>query len=172
MEQLDKALENLKAAILSRSPKTQGILVEWIHKWAALLRNEKTFPRNRLPNLPYYKRGDVIRVEFGFNVGVEFGGIHYAVVVEENNNKKSEHVVVVPLTSRTSGKAVFKNDVLLGNVINDVATVAKPNQIRVISKMRIKRKKIARLSGKQLQLIDDQLKEILRLELDKQTELV
>ena len=167
MEQLDKALENLKAAILSRPPKTQEILIAWLNKWAALLRSEESFPKDRLPRLPFYKRGNIVYADLGFNVGAEFGGVHYAVVIERNNGKKSENLLVVPLTSKTPGKPIYKTDVMLGNVINDqTETVAKPSQVRAISKMRIIKLvvddnlKRVKLNNEQLQRIDDQLQEI------------
>jgi len=172
MEQLDKALENLKAAILSRPPKKQQLLVDWLNKWSRLLQSEDTFMPS---SLPYYKRGDIIYADFGFNVGAEYGGVHYAVVMEVDNNKANRNILVVPLTSNTSGQPVSRNDVFLGNDVitwKEAGTVAKPNQIRAISKMRILKPvkagdRLARLSGAQLQLIDNKLKEFLRLGLDK-----
>ena len=172
MDKLDHALESLKAAILAKPPKTQGILTDWLEKWARLLRREDTFQPS---SLPYYKRGDIVYADFGFNVGSEYGGVHYAVVMELDNSKANGNILVVPLTSHTPGKPVSRHDIFLGDQVitwTEAGTVAKPNQIRSISKMRIIKPvkagdKLARLTGAQLQLIDDKLKEFLRLGLDK-----
>ena len=168
-DELDNALQNLKNAILTKSPKVQIILTEWINKWSKYIVREQNFKPDFLP---YYKRGDVVYADFGFNVGAEYGGIHYAVIVEINNNKRNENVIVVPLTSLDKNKTISdipKADVYIGdNVIEwtDSATIAKPNQIRAISKMRIvkpvrKDDKRARLNSEQMTLIENRLKELL-----------
>ncbi|MGR5970055.1 type II toxin-antitoxin system PemK/MazF family toxin [Bacillus paranthracis] len=40
----------------------------------------------------------VVHVDFGFNVGAEYGGFHWAVVIQ-NDNKAAHTIVVVPLSS-------------------------------------------------------------------------
>lgn len=170
MNDLEKALDNLKSVILSKPLKKQGILINWLNNWAKLLKREENFNSKFLP---YYKRGDIVYADFGFNVGAEFGGIHYAVIMENNNSKGNGNVIVVPLTSLDENKSVNDIphvDVYIGDKVigwTNSATVAKPNQIRAISKMRIvkpttPKDKTARLNGKQLQLIDDKLDEIMK----------
>lgn len=176
MNELEKALDNLKAVILSKSEKKQEILISWLKTWTKLLKREEKFCPEYLP---YYKCGDIVYADFGFNVGSEFGGIHYAVVMENNNNKRNGNIIVVPLTSLDKNKSINdipRVDVYIGdNVIGwtDSATIAKPNQIRAISKMRIVKPvtpedKTARLNGDQLQLIDNKLNEILKKPLTKE----
>lgn len=46
-----------------------------------------------------YKRGSIVQVEFGFRIGNELGGRHYAVVVDKKNDLYSSTVTVVPLSS-------------------------------------------------------------------------
>lgn len=168
-EELDKALENLKNAIMTKSPKVQGILTNWLNQWSKYIIKENTF---KPANLPYYKRGDIVYVDFGFNVGAEYGGIHYAVIIEINNNKYNGNVLVIPLTSLDKDKSINdipKTDIYIGdNIIEwtDSSTIAKPNQIRAISKMRIvkpvkKQDKKARLNREQMNKIEKRLKDIL-----------
>lgn len=172
MDKIDKALLKLKQAILTRAPKTQNLIIDWINTWSNYIIKETTF---KSEYMPYFKRGDIVYLEFGFNVGVEYGGIHYAVVIESNNNKGSGSIVVVPLTSfnpNDKNKKISSKDVFLGyNIIpwtdQSYATVAKPNQIRAVSKIRIvkplrKDDKIARLSSEHLDLIDKKINEILK----------
>jgi mRNA-degrading endonuclease toxin of MazEF toxin-antitoxin module len=166
---LDTALAGLKAAIVSLPQKKQAIITDWIVKWSRYLRNERTFKPDYIPR---YKRGDVVYVDFGFNVGHEFGGIHYAAVLEHGNNKSNGNIIVIPLTSLDAGKTaadVSASDLYLGaDVISwtSLDTVAKPNQMRAVSKMRIlkplkKDDKRARLSPAHLDLIDERLKQIM-----------
>lgn len=168
-DELDKALQNLKYAILTKPPKVQNILTDWINKWSKYIVREQKFKPDFLP---YYKRGDIVYADFGFNIGAEYGGIHYAVVVEINNNKRNGNILVVPLTSLDTDKSISdipKTDIYIGNNViewTDSATIAKPNQIRSISKMRIvkpvrKDDKRARLNSEQMQLIENKLKELL-----------
>ncbi|MCM1024489.1 MAG: type II toxin-antitoxin system PemK/MazF family toxin [Prevotella sp.] len=167
--ELDTALERLKNIIESKPPKTKKILTEWINTWSNfLLREGKFSPKF----LPYCKRGDVVYVDFGFNVGSEYGGVHYAVVLENNNNKTNGNIIVVPLTSLDPEKSIddiSSVDVYIGNNViewTNSATVAKPNQIRSICKMRIlkpvtSKDKRVRLTGKQLQAIDEKLRQFI-----------
>ena len=173
---IDNALAALKTAIMGKSAKTQQILYDWLLKWGRYISRESGFDPKTLPR---YKRGDVLYVDFGFNIGAEYGGIHYAVVVEPDNKKSSGNILVVPLTSIEKGKSqadVNGVDVYVGDDVIDgsgFATVAKPNQVRAISKMRIikplsGKSKLKRLTGEQLQLIDDKLSEFVsRKSVDK-----
>lgn len=160
----------MKKVILSKPQKKQSILTKWIKAWSKFLCREDNFNPEYLP---YYKRGDIVYVDFGFNIGNEFGGVHYAAVIENNNNKKNGNIIVVPLTSLDPDKSIDdipKTDVYIGdNIIEwtNSATIAKPNQIRAISKMRIIKPmqssdKCVSLNGEQLQLIDDKLDNIIK----------
>lgn len=68
----------------------------WIREYAAFLRREDTFLVSSVPKL---KRGSVVLVDFGFRIGKEFGGRHFAVVVDNENSIYSQTVTVVPLFS-------------------------------------------------------------------------
>ena len=60
-----------------------------------------------------YKRGDVVKVNFGFSIGHEEGGLHYAVVLSKFDNTKNSILTVMPLTSEKPNfnpeKIYFKN---------------------------------------------------------------
>ena len=47
-----------------------------------------------------YKRGDIVKLNFGFNIGSEYGGLHYAIVINNKNPHSSSVVTVIPLTSQ------------------------------------------------------------------------
>lgn len=170
MKSLDDNLKNLKAVIDTKNPKTQGIINQWIETWTRYLQFEDTFDPKKLI---YYKRGDIVYAHFGFNVGNEYGGVHYAVVVENDNNNANGNIMVVPLTSLDKAKGesmetIHSSEVYLGQDLipwKKGETVAKPEQIRSISKLRIiKPKRLedqkATLNGDVLDLIDDKLKEM------------
>ena len=69
-------------------------------------------------SLRRYRRGEIIKVHLGFNVGSEEGGLHYAVVLDKNNSANSPVVTVVPLTSpkpHVDVNSLHKGSVFLGN---------------------------------------------------------
>lgn len=112
---LDQYLTSL---INHSNPKIQSKadkLSYWLEDWVRFLEYEPQFsPRS----LRRYKRGEIIKVHLGFNVGSEEGGLHYAVVIDKNNSLTSPTVTVVPLTSvkeDTNLDNLHRGSIHLGN---------------------------------------------------------
>lgn len=124
----------LKASFFQRSIKEFYILQKWLIDWAKYLIKEKSFHPNKTH---YLKQGDVIRVDFGWRIGSEFGGIHYAIVIEKNNNPANPMVFLVPMSSYDPGYRINPNDVDLGKCIGDKYSFAVLTQTGSYSKMRI-----------------------------------
>ena len=68
----------------------------WILDWMTYLEREENFSPNKMLK---YKRGSIVKVHLGFNVGSEEGGLHYAIVIDANNDLKNPVFTVIPLTS-------------------------------------------------------------------------
>lgn len=137
------ALRTLQTSIVHKSIKVSLILADWLTKWAGYLQREDTFSPTSLKS---YKQREVILVDFGFNVGSEFGGRHYAVVLEKNNNPRSNVILVAPISSydQNNGQRAHKTNVDLGiGAINNYTKGAQVvmNQVRYISKLRIEKPK-------------------------------
>lgn len=76
-------------------------------------------------NLPrryyYYRRGTVIRVNFGTNLGSEFSNIHFAIVLDKKDSPNKKTLTVLPLTSKQSsnrfslGREVFSQTITILN---------------------------------------------------------
>lgn len=96
--------------------KKAALISKWINQYANYLNFEEKFDPTR--NISY-KRGDVVFVNFGFNIGSEFGGEHYAVILDKESYHNSSTVTVIPLSSMKPGKSVHQNDVFLGNELYD-----------------------------------------------------
>ena len=79
------ATKTLRQGMDVKTLKVFNIIKDWLLKWATYLQREESFSPS---TLKYYKQGEVVLVDFGFRVGDEFGGRHYAVVLEKRNNKK------------------------------------------------------------------------------------
>ena len=140
---LKRVFFRLGATILKQKSKKQHLIEEWLRKYTTYLKREDEFDPERLKR---YKAGDLITVEFGYNVGAEYGGRHYAIVIEDSA-LKAKMITVIPLTSLPIKANVNRHDVDLGilpqikkidKTANQHAkSVALINQIRSISKQRI-----------------------------------
>lgn len=95
----------------SKHLKKANLISYWLESYSTYLEWEENFDPKRIIA---YKRGDVIKVDFGFNIGSEHGGLHYAVVLDKYNKHNSPVVTVVPLSSGTKD-SVYERDVFLGN---------------------------------------------------------
>ncbi|MDE6592025.1 MAG: type II toxin-antitoxin system PemK/MazF family toxin [Oscillospiraceae bacterium] len=164
---LDNALQALKAAIIQLPYKKQNIIADWLFTWSKYLSFEQNFKPERLR---HFRRGDIVHIHLGFNVGNEQGGSHYAVVVDINNNRGSGCVVVVPISSLDKDKGkenIHGSEVYLGKVIpnSETESYAQLLQIRCISKLRIIKPKaendmIYRLTSEQMDNIDRKILEL------------
>lgn len=88
-------------------------LAYWLEDYCKYLNFEKNFKPHYLKT---YTRGDIIKVNLGYNIGNEEGGLHYCVVVDKNNLKSSGIITVIPLTSYKN-KPIHFSSVFLGDEI-------------------------------------------------------
>nr|DAJ80857.1 MAG TPA: PemK-like protein [Bacteriophage sp.] len=85
--------------------KKSHLLAYWINDFANYHDEEKSFD---FDSLKIFKRGDIVKVNLGFNVGKEMGGLHYCVVINKYDNNSSGTLNVIPLSSSKEGK-VYNN---------------------------------------------------------------
>lgn len=109
-----KKVNNLLEMYINHSDpkylKKANLLSYWLEDFSDYIRRENSFNPTEIIS---YKRGDVIKANFGFNVGSEHGGLHYAIVLDNDNHHSSPVVTVVPLSSGTSD-TTYDRDVFLG----------------------------------------------------------
>lgn len=137
------AIKTLKESMMSRPLKKFMILKDWLLKWSIYLIKESDFSPKELKS---YKQGEVILVDFGFNIGAELGGRHYAVVLEKNNNPNASVILVAPISSYDPQKGQHAHPASVDLGIGAIHHYTKGsqvvlNQVRYISKMRIERPK-------------------------------
>lgn len=103
--------------------KTCHLLAYWINDYANYHDEERTFDTTKLIT---FKRGRIIKVNLGFNIGHELGGLHYCIVLDKHDNPKNGTLNVIPLTSKKD-KKYPKSSIDLGNEIynslNDIYSV-------------------------------------------------
>ena len=139
----EKALAKMEHYIdsLINSPdsKTSGKadkLSYWLEDWSTFLDFESRFSPSSLRR---YKRGEIIKVHLGYNIGSEEGGLHYCVVVEKNNSKNSPVITVVPLTSvkkKSDVDHLHKGCIYLGNelytgLVSKITYIQRPLEKKV-----------------------------------------
>lgn len=99
----DKALHKIStyidSLIESTDTKDKGKadkLCYWLEDYIRFLNFEKHF---RSTSYQKYKKGQIIKVHLGYNVGSEEGGLHYAIVIDNKNSIHSPILNIVPLIS-------------------------------------------------------------------------
>ena len=97
--------------------KKSDLLAYWIHDFAEYHAEERRF---NIAKSGMYSRGDVIKVNLGFNIGNELGGLHYCIVLNKYDNTRNGALNVIPLTSRKDNKKYDSSSVNLGKELYNV----------------------------------------------------
>ena len=109
-------LSFLKHIELSEYKKSE-LLAYWIHDFAEYHDEERTF---NISKSGIYSRGDVIKVNLGFNIGNELGGLHYCIVLNKYDNTRNGALNIIPLTSRKDNKKYDSSSVNLGKELYNI----------------------------------------------------
>lgn len=117
----DKSLNRLNVSFLKHIEleeyKKSELLAYWIYDYAIYHDEEKTF---NIAKSGAYSRGDVIKVNLGFNIGNELGGLHYCVVLNKYDNMRNGALNVIPLTSRKEDKKYDSSSVNIGKELYNI----------------------------------------------------
>lgn len=103
-KQLLYKYKNYVKELMQKDYKKAAILAYWLRDYLGYIKNEKTFMPKRLIT---YKRGQIVFVNFGFRVGQELGGLHYAIVLDVKNSKNTSTLTVIPLRSKKRQKYII-----------------------------------------------------------------
>jgi len=156
LEKLDEVKEKIKFQFLPVDKSR--MYVDWLIAKSEMVLKEAVFSPS---NLKSYSRGEVVCVDLGYNVGNEYGGLHYVLVLRDSS-KTNPVLNVVPLTSFKINKEkldnlgveneedltdeqiktfVHRDSLYLGNInglpSSEKKSIALVNQIITISKIRI-----------------------------------
>lgn len=104
---LDSLINSPEAA----DSKRADLICYWLKDFQQYLSQEKEFDATRVKS---YKRGDIIKVNLGFNVGSEQGGLRYAVVLDKENRHNAKTITIIPLSSQKANKPIYERDIFLG----------------------------------------------------------
>lgn len=133
---IDKSMDNYKYVYYSGCNKFNKI-GNWLEKQSSIFKTEIDNKKVKKPN---FKRGQIIKVDFGVNIGSELSNSHFAIVLNSDDNTSVDNLTVIPLTSKKGYKRLY-----IGNILKDFEKIKKYNnngyalitQITTISKKRI-----------------------------------
>ena len=115
IKKLNNLLESYINSQSEDNLKKANLISYWLKNYVQYISQENKFNPTKLLS---YKRGAVVKVNLGFNVGAEYGGLHYAIVLDKNNLHHSQTLTVVPLRSSDS-RTVHPRDVDLGSELHN-----------------------------------------------------
>lgn len=156
----EKIFKNIRKYLMNLDPDLTLQYLLWLEKKSLYFR-QSVLKVSYTSQPDDMKRGDIVWVEFGVNIGNELSDVftkgHYALVwsIDLGN------VVVIPLTSRNSYNSLLCLDLGIINGLNDdgvTRSYLKLDAIRSVSKRRIARMP-SKAQGK-LSLNEQQLKKV------------
>lgn len=119
---LNKSFDNYAKIIEKKLPYKFSYLDDWLLKSSKLLLNEAN---KNVAKYRVYKRGTIIKADFGVGIGSEMSQVHFAVVLSKNDNPKNNVLTVLPLTSKSG-----KHNLYLGTLIIDTLTKKMEDEIK------------------------------------------
>lgn len=161
----DKSLNRLDLSFLKHIEigeyKKSDLLAYWIHDFAVYHDEEKNFDYSKSG---VFSRGDVIKVNLGFNVGNELGGLHYCVVLNKYDNTRNGTLNVVPLTSKKQDKKYNSQSVNLGNELYNILSSNLEKENKKLNKLLEELKKLEEIPVSIQNVIENEKKYIEKLE--------
>lgn len=113
-EELKRQLNDMVNDGNSREASCADKISYWLSDYSKYLRREKVFDPMRLVK---YKKGDIVKINLGYRLGSEEGGLHFGVVMDVSNSKHSGVITVIPLTSQRPGRKIHRDSVYIGREI-------------------------------------------------------
>lgn len=95
-KRIDDACLNFKKVQKSGNVKFKT-LDNWLKKESKIYLKEIEYIPNTYMK---YKKGTIVKVNFGINIGSELSNSHFAIIMDNNDNYHKETVSVIPLTSK------------------------------------------------------------------------
>lgn len=112
---LDRAYLNYHKVIDKNLPFKFAYLDEWLLKDSKkMLEEAELIESGTKMAYRVYKRGTIIKADFGVGLGSEMSQVHFAIVINKYDNPKNNVLTVVPLTSKES-----KFNLNLDNLVMD-----------------------------------------------------
>lgn len=159
---IDNACNRFKKVQLSKKKKFEN-LDKWLDKESKIFDNEIN---NSIFKYPKFKRGEIIKADFGVNIGSELSHTHFAIVLNSDDSFYNDNITVIPITSKNGYKRIPLGKILRKAIPNttkyNLHCYGLLTQIKTISKKRVFDKEIKYICDSNiLNLIDKNIKEYL-----------
>lgn len=137
IEKIDNACNRYKEVNKSNYIKFNK-LEDWLDKESTMYKKEILITKKTFKKL---YRGQIIKVDFGINIGSELCYTHFAIVINDNDTIYNDNVTIVPITSKKGNNRINVGKLLHKIYPNsdkyNLISYANILQIRTISKTRI-----------------------------------
>lgn len=160
--ELEKKLENVLDVLQSEDYSEYLDYIDWLINKTDLFLKGRSFKKGEdYKKFGVFKRGDIVLVNFGYNVGAEKNKIRWAIVIDINNLPTFGTVTVVPLTTKQGRTVNHPTCIFVGRIppLPSNKTYVDVGNIRSISKLRIMRT-VGRANDEILNAVDEKLKEL------------
>lgn len=124
--ELNRLLDTWMSSSEDSDQKRAQIMGYWIKTYTGMIHRERDFNPASIPRLT---RRQIVNVDFGFRIGSELGGLHYAVVLDKKNSVNGDTVTVVPLGSMKEHYKASRNRVILEDGIYSVLSEKVEQQL-------------------------------------------
>lgn len=120
---LDKSYINYHNIIDKKLSYKFAYLDEWLLKNSKLLLSESNeYEMQTNKKFKTYKRGTIIKVDFGVGLGSEMSQVHFAIVLNNYDNPKNNVLTVKPLTSKNGKFNLSLGTLVIDKIINKIKT--------------------------------------------------
>lgn len=130
---IDNACKIFKKVNESNHPKFAK-LDYWLEKESYIFDKETQNIQNQYLK---YKRGQIIKIDFGVNIGTELSHTHFAIVLNDDDTISTDNITVLPLTSKKGYKRINLGHLIKSEKYQNNITYGIITQIKTISKQRI-----------------------------------
>ena len=137
IEKIDSACQKYKIVQKTNVEKFYT-LGSWLDKESKIFSDET---KNKKTTFKSLKRGQIVKIDFGVNIGSELCFTHFAIVLNKNDSIYSDSISIVPITSKSG-----KDRISIGKILHKVYPnslkynlncYVNISQIKTISKTRI-----------------------------------
>lgn len=127
LDKIDKASKNFRKVKNSKKQKFERI-DDWLEKESNLYIGEI----NQKSSKDYYhfKRGTLIKADFGVNPGSELCHTHFAIVLNNDDNIKKDSIIVIPLTSKPGVGRLPLNNLIKDEILKNIRKKLEINGLK------------------------------------------
>ena len=137
IDKIDIACINYKLVRDSKIKKFRK-LDYWLEKESTIFKNEI---KNAKQVYKRYKRGQILKIDFGIGIGSELSHTHFGTVINDDYTSMNDNITIIPISSKKGYKGLSLGKILLNmypiNSKYNLNCYAIITQITTISKVRV-----------------------------------